>query len=288
MSDPREGAAARALLRETAANAPTGALDVDSVLRRARRRRLPRRLATGGAGALAIAGIGFAGANALGGAGQVTTLSSGQSEDSPAGTAADQGAGVPGTGDTAESGGAAGSSGAAGSGAAAGSGGISLAPAEKVNLCGGALAEVAPAQTGLVATPRFPATAPTGTEPIAGTVTVTNTGTERVTGYTGASPAMTVSEAGITVWHTNGPQIMMAQLIDLEPGASVDLRASILPVRCGVEDDSAESFREDLPPLEPGVYQLSAIFYLIPEGPSAASLPSPDVVSGPLADIALQ
>ncbi len=281
MSDPREGAAARALLRSTAASAPTGALDVDAVLRRARRRRLPGRLATGGVGVLAIAGIGFAGANALGGVGQVTTLSSGESEDSPAGPVEGQPGGGAESGGLPAPGGATSDSGAAG-------GGISLAPAEKVNFCGGPLAEVAPAQTGLVATPRFPATAPAGTETITGTVTVTNTGTERVTGYTGASPAMTVSEAGITVWHSNGPQIMMAQLIDLEPGASVDLPASILPVRCGVEDDSAESFREDLPPLEPGVYQLSAIFYLIPEGPSAASLPSPDVVSGPHADIELQ
>ena len=286
MSDPREGAATRSLLSDTAANAPTGVLDVDAVLRRARRRRLPRRLATGGVSALAIAGIGFAGANALGGVGPVTTLSSGPSEDSAADSPAGRVEGQAGGGGGAESGplpapGAVSDSGAAG-------GGTSLAPAEKVNFCGGPLAEVAPAQTGLVATPRFPATAPVGTEYITGTVTVTNTGTERVTGYTGASPAMTVSEAGITVWHTNGPQIMMAQLIDLEPGASVDLPASILPVRCGIEDDSAESFREDLPPLEPGVYQLSAIFYLTPEGPSAASLPSPDVVSGPLADIELQ
>jgi len=157
-----------------------------------------------------------------------------------------------------------------------------------VNFCGGPLAEVAPAQSGLVATPHFPATAPAGTAAISGTVTVTNTGSERVTGYTGASPAMTVSEGGVTVWHSNGPQIMLAQLIDLEPGASVDLPASIVPVRCGVEDDSAESFRDDLPPLAPGVYQLSAIFYLTPDGPSAASLPSPDVVSGPLTDITLQ
>ncbi|MFD3443981.1 hypothetical protein ACFDTO_05205 [Microbacteriaceae bacterium 4G12] len=281
MSDPREGAATRALLSDTAADAPTGVLDVDAVLRRARRRRLPRRLATGGVSALAIAGIGFAGANALGGVGQVTTLSSGPSEDSSVGPVEGQTEGGGAESGLPAPGGAVSDSGAAG-------GGISLAPAEKVNFCGGPLAEVAPAQTGLVATPRFPATAPVGTEYITGTVTVTNTGTERVTGYTGASPAMTVSEAGITVWHTNGPQIMMAQLIDLEPGASVDLPASFLPVRCGVEDDSAESFRENLPPLEPGVYQLSAIFYLTPEGPSAASLPSPDVVSGPLADIELQ
>jgi hypothetical protein len=274
MSDPaRENAATRALLRDTAASAPTGALDVDSVLRRARRRRLPRRLATGGVGVLAIAGIGVAGASALGGLGQVTTLSSGPAADSPAGPAAGEG--------SPETGGAA-------SGGAADSGGISLAPAEKVNFCGGPLADVAPARTGLVATPHFPATAPAGTAPISGTVTVTNTGTERVTGYTGASPAMTVSEGGVTVWHSNGPQIMLAQLIDLEPGASVDLPASIVPVRCAVEDDSAESFREDLPALEPGVYQLSAIFYLTPDGPSAGSVPSPDVVSGPLADITLQ
>jgi len=284
MSDPaRDGAATRALLSDAAASAPTGALDVDAVLRRSRRRRLPRRLATGGVSALAIAGIGVAGATALGnaGAGPVTTLSSGSGEDTDGGpstgglpeAARDTGTGTDGAGPAA--GGAA-------------SGGTRLAPAEKVNLCGGPLAELAPAQTGLVATPNFPATAPSGAGRISGTVTVTNTGSERVTGYTGASPAMTVSEGGITVWHTNGPQIMLAQLIDLGPGASVELPASIVPVRCGIEDDSTESFREDLPALTPGMYQLSAIFYLTPDGPSAASLPSPDVVSGPVADITLQ
>jgi hypothetical protein len=270
MSDPaREGAATRALLSDTAADAPTSVVDIDAVLRRARRRRLPRRLATGGVGVLAIAGIGVAGADLLGGLGEDATLSSGPAADSSADGAAESGN-------------------AAGDAGSADSGGTSLAPAEKVNFCGGPLAEVAPAQTGLVAVPDFPATAPAGTTTITGAVTVTNTGPQRVTGYTGASPAMTVSEGGVTVWHSNGPQIMLAQLIDLEPGASVELPASIVPVRCAVEDDSAESFRDDLPALAPGVYQLSAIFYLTPEGPTAASLPSPDVVSGPLADITLQ
>jgi hypothetical protein len=274
MSEPaRENVATRALLRDAAAAAPTGAVDVDAVLRRARRRRLPRRLATGGAGVLAIAGIGVAGVNALGGVGQVTTLSSGPAEEAPADRAPEPGEAA---------------GGAAGGAGGADSGGTSLAPAEKVNFCGGPLAEVAPAQTGLVAVPHFPVAAAAGTAAISGTVTVTNTGSQRVTGYTGASPAMTVSEGGVTVWHSNGPQIMLAQLIDLEPGASVDLPASIVPVRCSIEDDSAESFRDDLPALAPGVYQLSAIFYLTPEGPDAASLPSPDVVSGPLTDITLQ
>ena len=77
-----------------------------------------------------------------------------------------------------------------------------------------------------------------------------NTGTERAVGWTGARPAVTVSENGITVWHSNGPVIQLAVEIDLDPGESMDLPATLMTVRCDTVDEESESFREDLPACE--------------------------------------
>lgn len=288
-----DGGAVRSLLHTTAERAPHARIDAGAVLARSRRRRFPRQLAASGVGVLAIAGIGFAGVNVLQGVAPVSVLSNGApaSEAGPETQGGSDMQGGSGGGESssgADSGSTTlgpGAPGSAESGAV--DGGTRLAPAEKINLCGGTLAELAPAQSGLVATPQFPAAALAGTGFVSGSVTVTNTGTERVTGYTGASPAMTLSQNGITLWHSNGPQIALAQLIDLEPGASMELPASVTPVRCEIEDDAAGAFRENLPALPAGEYHLSAVFYLIPEG-DATALPSPDVVSGPVATITLR
>ena len=48
--------------------------------------------------------------------------------------------------------------------------GVKRAPAEKINLCAGALAEVSPSIYGLQLDVTFPPTAPVGTDPITGTV----------------------------------------------------------------------------------------------------------------------
>ena len=261
--------ALRALLRESADGTPRARVDVGAVIARSRRRRLPRQLAASSVGVLAIAGIGVAGVNILRDVAPVSVLSGAPS------TSSAEDSGAEGT--------TGGTLGPAESGVAGG--GISLAPAEKTNLCG-TLGEVPPARTGLVATPQFPGSVPVGTETIPGTVTVTNTGPERVTGYTGASPAMTLSQDGITLWHSNGPQIALAQPIDLKPGASMELPASVTPVRCEIEDDAAESFRDDLPALPPGSYELSAIFYLTLDSPDDSA--APDIVSGPQTTITLQ
>ncbi|WP_150308404.1 hypothetical protein [Planctomonas psychrotolerans] len=266
-----------------AARSSVPPVDMRSVLARSRRRRLPGQLAAGGVGVLAIAGIGFAGVSLAQSVTPTAVLSNGdastgETADRGDSTGADSPAGT-------DAGSPSGTNGAAG-GSLPGEA-ISLAPPEKINPCGGTLAELAPAASGLVATPVFPDRIPSGTEPVPGSVTVTNTGTERVTGYTGARPAITVSADGITVWHSNGPHIMLAQEIDLEPGASMDLPASITPVRCTEEDESGESFREDLPALHPGTYQLTAIFYLIRDADAAAGS-APDVVSGPATPITVE
>lgn len=142
--------------------------------------------------------------------------------------------------------------------------GIGQAPAEKINLCGGELAEIAPAASGLTTTVELPTRAPATGGTVEGSVTLTNAGTKAVSGTTGVRPVITVSRDGITVWHSNGPVIAMAAVVALKPGESVEYPASFDAVSCSVEDDLAEGFRADLPPLAAGEYQVSAILSFVP------------------------
>ncbi len=232
-------------------------IDVGAVLSRSRRRRLPGQVALGGTVGLAIAGIGVAGFSAirpLGFGGDTgSSLSSGPTEN------ADQ---------------------EAAAGGAAGGDSIMLAPAEKLNLCGGQLAEVAPSASGLVATADFPA-AEAGVATVEGVVTITNTGDAPVSGTTSAVPSVTLSQDGLVLWHSNGATIAMVVDVSLAPGESQTYPASLTPVRCDVEDDLGEAFRDELPALEPGDYEVSAAIYLIDgEG-------THDLITGPLSPVRL-
>jgi hypothetical protein len=133
--------------------------------------------------------------------------------------------------------------------------GIKRAPATKINLCGGTLAEVAPSATGLTLTPHFP-DAQASAISVTGTVTMTNTSSEPWSGSTASSPVITLSQHGIVLWHTSVLDDS-ARVIDLAPGESTEYTAHLRPVVCGVEDDSG-AFRADLPHVEPGDYQVSA------------------------------
>ena len=111
-----------------------------------------------------------------------------------------------------------------------------------------------------------------------------------MTGTTGATPAVTVSANGTALWHSNGPTILSLVIIDLAPGESLVYEASVVPVRCSVDDDLAESFPADLPPLAPGNYELSAAIDFSPTvAVGAADFDgSADLVTGPLATIVLE
>lgn len=265
-------------------------IDSKAVLRRARRRRLPRQIAVGTAVSLAAVGIGVAGISGIG---------SGSGASSTAGDAAslpESGAdpsdvdqsdvdqpkvGQPGEGS---------SGGVTDPGIDPGtapSDGISRAPAEKLNGCGAELADVAPSATGLVLTTEFPDVAAADGGSVEGIVRMTNTGTTTVQGLTAAVPAITLSADGITLWHSNGAMIMSATVVDLQPGASLEYRAGFSAVRCSAEDDAAQQFRDGLPAVPPGGYQVSAA---IDFAPSAGSGEAPilDLISGPLEQIELK
>lgn len=259
----------RAWLAETGP-APAGELDVSSIVGRSRRRRLPAQLAVGGFVTLAVAGIGVASVTGLrifGGSAASTTASE---------SAVDENGDRSNVDEPASQGGQEPSD--------ASSGGIALAPAYKLNPCGGELAEVAVSASGLEASTRFSPAAANSSASVDGTVVMTNTGSQRVTGTTGGSPAITVSQNGVVAWHSNGPVAAIAVLVDLAPGESMEYPASFTPVRCEVEDDAAEQFRDALPPLAPGTYELSAAIDFVPDDGTGAPA---DLVTGPLAPIAI-
>jgi hypothetical protein len=276
-----------------AASPPSSPLDAQEIIRRSRRRRLPARIGAGAALSLAVVGIGVAGMTGLnsmsfGTAASDSAISSESSGDEVMGT--NEGSGNPGaeqpdTPGTEQSGdaGAEPLNGPAaeqfGLEGPTSSGGISRAPADKVNLCGGPVAEIAPNERGLELTVHF-ADATVGEATVTGEVTLTNNGTETVTGYTAASPAITLAQNNMVVWHSNGPMIMLAVDVNLAPGESMVYPATFSPVVCSVEDDLGESFRDDLPAAPAGQYQVSAAIDLM--GGSIAEL-----VSGPAATVTL-
>lgn len=229
-------------------------LDTKRIIGRSRARRLPRQLAAGSLGALALVGVAVLGV-------QVSQFSA--PATMTAGEAADSSAPAPEVM------------------------AIKRAPADKINLCTGTLAEIAPNQYGLQLDVAFPATAPSGTGPVQGTVRLTNTSDAEVIGTTPATPAITVSRDGVVLWHSNGPTILSIVEVDLAPGASLEYAASFTPVQCGVEDDSAEAFSADLPALAAGAYDLSALIDFAPDpsmGPQTTEL---ELVGGPRSTIIL-
>jgi hypothetical protein len=243
-------------LRELFAESrPAGTIDADAVIRRSRRRRLPRQLAAGSIGALAVVGIGVLGVQTLAPPQQSAVMMEQQDEANDTALAPEAAKRI---------------------------------PADRLNLCEGPLTEAAPSAYGLQAEVVFPAVSPATGQPVAGVVLVTNTGDARVTGSIASSPAVTLSQQGIVLWHSNGAVDTPDTVVDLEPGQSLEVAASFTPVRCAVEDDAAEAFRADLPPLAPGEYDLSAALDFAPDPSMAPATPELDLVTGPRSTISLE
>lgn len=204
-----------------APQSPAG-IDVEAVVRRSRARRAPKMLGALGVSALAIGGLVFGGIQ-VGLAGFGTT------------TASDSA----GSGPKVESG--------------AGALDSARAPyALELAACGAPVASTV-ADSELTLAVSFPTAVAPG-ESVEGTVTLTNTGAERLTGQTGSAPAIALSRDNVVVWHSAGPPVQLAVDLDLEPGESVQYTAAFDARACSVDDDS----RTDLPAAEPGQYQVSA------------------------------
>ena len=246
--------------------AALGQVDLSRVLRRSSRRRIAQQVAVGSATTLAVAGIGVAGFTGI--RGLVQSTGSASSAAAPDANRPD--ANRP----------------EATGGSTATDGGLTRAPAEKINLCGGALSEVAPNAAGLVLTTNFePGDA--SADRVSGTVTLTNSGSEHITGTSAVTPTIILSKEGIVRWHSNGSMAAMGALVDLAPGASMTYQASFQPVTCAVEDDSTVSFRDNLPHVAAGAYQVSAALELSRENADGSFL-STDLVTGPTSEVTLR
>ena len=230
-----------------------GSIDTAAVIRRSKRRRLPAQLATGAAAVLVIGGLGFAGFQGLGQNAPEAETAAISAEES----ARDLSGGGQETYSLADRG-----------------------PAAQVNLCASPLAEVVPAPSGLELTVDFP-NAKAGDEFVEGSVVLTNTGTDPVKGYSAASPTITLSQDGIVKWHSNGAMIAIAIEVDLEPGESMEYAASFTPVECGVDDEGDAGFRERLPALPAGDYQVSALL-------DVSGADDTELVAGPPATVTLR
>ena len=246
--------------------AALGQVDLSRVLRRSSRRRIAQPVAVGSATTLAVAGIGVAGFTGI--RGLVQSTGSASSAAAPDANRPD--ANRP----------------EATGGSTATDGGLTRAPAERINLCGGALAKAAPNAAGLVLSTSFePADA--AADRVSGTVTLTNSGSAHVTGTSAATPTIVLSKDGIVLWHSNGPVAAIGAIVDLAPGASMTYQASFQPVTCAVEDDSSVSFRDNLPHVAAGAYQVSAALDLSRQN-ADGSFPGTDLVTGPASEVTLR
>lgn len=246
--------------------AALGQVDLSRVLRRSSRRRIAQQVAVGSATTLAVAGIGVAGFTGI--RGLVQSTGSASSAAAPDANRPD--ANRP----------------EATGGSTATDGGLTRAPAERINLCGGALAKAAPNAAGLVLSTSFePADA--AADRVSGTVTLTNSGSAHVTGTSAATPTIVLSKDGIVLWHSNGPVAAIGAIVDLAPGASMTYQASFQPVTCAVEDDSSVSFRDNLPHVAAGAYQVSAALDLSRQN-ADGSFPGTDLVTGPASEVTLR
>lgn len=222
---------------------PAPGVDPADIVRRVRRRRLPRQIAAGAATTLAAAGVIVLGVATLPQLVQppVSVMSDGMQSPEF------------GTGHADES---------------HDSSLVPASPLQLLNQCGQPLTVVQPAASGLTLTLVFPSDVAIADGEVIGTVTLLNSGTKRVTGSAAAGPAITLSRDGVTVWHGAPAPLAEAVPIDLAPGQSTRFDATFIPALCGSTDSSTNS---PLAPAAPGDYQLSGAIVISEVGDDNAA-----------------
>jgi len=208
------------LRRMLASTEAPSRIDTDAVVRAARARRLPKQVATGAVGALAVLGIAVLAVPAI-----VPPQHSAITMSEPAPEAGQ-------SSDTA----------------------LRVA-ADSLNQCGGPLAEPVDNRVGLVAEVRLPRSAAPGAE-VAGTVVLTNTGEAAIAGTTASVPDVALARDGVVVWHT-GPTIQSVVEVHLEPGEQLELPVSLHALECGSEERLRAG--GELEPVPAGDYQVSVV-----------------------------
>jgi hypothetical protein len=102
--------------------------------------------------------------------------------------------------------------------------------------CGSPLPAAVPAPDGLTVTVSFPS-ASVGTKDVPGVVTLTNGGTEKISG-TASSPTIVLSRNGTAVWQTTTTD-SAGHVVELAPGQSMTLRGDLMPVDCAARNAPA-------------------------------------------------
>lgn len=252
----------RARLRERSGE-PGQAIDVADVLRRARRRRLSRQIGLGAGATLAAASIVFGGIAGLGSFGPLGSFGgnaasqSSTAEDAPAqDTTGQDTTGQDTSGEQTDLQGE-----AAPSLSVPGS-----SPADRVNLCGATIADIAPNRAGLTVVPEF-AASPVGVSGT-GTVALTNTGPARLSGTVRGAPAIAIARDGIVLWHSTGGAAVQATAFDLGPGETLRLGVGFDPVLCTVADDGGATLPDGLPSLPSGDYAVAVVLEVVIDGGS--------------------
>jgi len=221
--------------------------DLRTVIARSKRRRLPRQLGMGGAVALAVGGISVVGIQNVASFTAAPHIAAEDSSvDSPDSAGRESGPNMA----------------------------MERAPLEKLNLCGGPLAEVGAGTTGLVVTAGFPDAAAGATE-LAGTVTLRNTGPQTMSATMNTAPVVTITRDGVVVWHSTGLSNEMTRL-ELAPGGSIGVASSLTPAECARDDELADGLRSGLPPLPAGRYGVSAAVEITPDTTGI-----PEIATGP-------
>lgn len=233
------------------AEAPTTGIDTDAVLRGARARRVPKQIMFSSLSVLAIAGIATLGINLIPSMLPGPNSASDSATMSMASEAARDNAQDAGSSN-------------------------SYAPQlehgrTQQNLCGSPPVVAAPNSAGLELSVQFPETSPADGTDVVGTVLITNTGTTPVSGTTAVSPTVVVSRDGTIVWHSHGAMIMMAVEVNLKPGESHSYGAHFTAVECSPQDDEDGMFRENLPALRPGTYDVMAHIVFVPDARGGGS-----------------
>lgn len=105
------------------------------------------------------------------------------------------------------------------------------------------------------------------------TFTITNASPDRVTGTFGV-PSVTVTQDGVTVSHSGRAVIMIANMLDLAPGQSMQLPISVPTTACvpGEEEPGPD-------PLPPGDYEVIVSIDFVPDVPDPDLPALTDVVA---------
>jgi len=105
--------------------------------------------------------------------------------------------------------------------------------------CGSPLPPAVPAPDGLTVAVSFPS-ARVGTKDVRGVVTLSNAGTESISG-TASSPTIILSRNGIVIWQTTTTD-SAGHIVELAPGQSMTLGGDLVPIDCAARNAPAGNY----------------------------------------------